>query len=399
MSFHLEVKQSFPIFKNHPNLVYLDSAASTQTPQSVLDAMNQYYTNFRANIHRGVYELSGRATEAFEIARKKVANLINAEADEIVFNSGVTFGLNQLAHTLCKNLVPGDNIVLTRLEHHANLVPWQQMSNKYGFELRFIELTSDYELRATDTPIDDNTKIVSFCHISNAIGTLTPVKKLVELAKSVGAISIVDAAQSIAHKKINVKELDCDFLVFSGHKMYGPTGIGVLYGKKERLENLEPFIFGGDMIKEVSYEKATWADSPSRFEAGTPNIAGAIGLGPAVDFIEKLGYDAISKHELEIVNYTIKKLNELSDVSIVGSPKPGAPISFLVDGVHPHDVATILDSHSVAVRAGHHCAMPLMKHLGITGTTRASFGVYNTKADVDRLVEGVKNALNRFAQT
>jgi aspartyl-tRNA(Asn)/glutamyl-tRNA(Gln) amidotransferase subunit A len=270
-----DIKKHFPIFQNHPDLVYLDSASTTQTPQVVLDAMNSYYTNYRANIHRGVYKLSAEATEMYESARKVVAKFINAQFEEIIFTSGSTQGLNMLAGTLGSRLKSGDNVVLTRMEHHANLIPWQEASKRYGFEIRFIELTPGYELLAMNLPIDEHTKIVSFVHVSNTLGTVNPIENIIAQAKKVGAITIIDAAQSVAHMPIDVKKIDCDFLVFSGHKMYGPTGVGVVYGKRERLETLEPYMFGGDMIKEVTFEKATWHDIPWKFEAGTPNIAGA----------------------------------------------------------------------------------------------------------------------------
>lgn len=405
------INTNFPIFKNHPNLVYLDNASTTQTPQMVLDAMNEYYTTNRANIHRGIYNLSTEATKKYEEARNKIARFINAEPEEIIFTSGTTHGLNLLAYTL--NFSKGDNIVLTRLEHHANLIPWQTVAKCTGAELRFIELTSEHEidLQSAKKLIDKNTKLVSFTALSNTLGTKVNVEKIVQCAKKVSAITIVDAAQIVSHEPIDVKKLGCDFLVFSGHKMYGPTGIGVLYGKKELLEKLDPFFYGGDMVQEVNYEAATWADVPQKFEGGTPNIAGAIGLGAAVDFIQEIGWGAIQKNEQELTAYLFSKLPQF--INLVTNPRldglgpdqtsgvgvgehHNSIISFTIDGVHPHDIAEILNRHNIAIRAGHHCTMPLMKHLGITGTARVSMGLYNTKEDIDKLITALEEVKNIF---
>jgi cysteine desulfurase/selenocysteine lyase len=391
------IKTHFPIFKNHPNLVYLDNASTTQTSQIVLDAMNEYYTTNRANIHRGIYNLSTEATKKYEEARNKIAKFINANPEEIIFTSGTTHGLNLLAYTL--QFSKGDNIVLTRLEHHANLIPWQTVAKCTGAELRFIELTPEHEidLQSAKKLIDKNTKLVSFTALSNTLGTKVNVEKIVQHAKKVNAITIVDAAQLVSHEPIDVKKIDCDFLVFSGHKMYGPTGIGVLYGKKELLEKLDPFFYGGDMVNEVSYETATWADAPQKFEGGTPNIAGAIGLGGAVDFIQEIGWETIQKNERELTEYLFSKLPKF--VNIIGSnlkSEKSGIISFTIDGVHPHDIAEILNRHNVAIRAGHHCTMPLMKHLGITGTARVSLAMYNTKEDINKLITGLEEVRNIF---
>jgi cysteine desulfurase/selenocysteine lyase len=393
-----DIKKHFPIFQNHPDLVYLDSASTTQTPQVVLDAMNSYYTNYRANIHRGVYKLSAEATEMYESARKVVAKFINAQFEEIIFTSGSTQGLNMLAGTLGSRLKSGDNVVLTRMEHHANLIPWQEASKRYGFEIRFIELTPGYELLAMNLPIDEHTKIVSVVHVSNTLGTVNPIENIIAQAKKVGAITIIDAAQSVAHMPIDVKKIDCDFLVFSGHKMYGPTGVGVVYGKRERLETLEPYMFGGDMIKQVTFEKATWHDIPWKFEAGTPNIAGAIGLAAAVQFIESIGFDKIQENERKLNLYALEELRKISGLEIIGPQENRVGvISFALNSIHSHDIATILDQNNVAVRAGHHCTMPLMQYLGLSGTTRASFGMYNTMEDVDRLMSGIKEVQKIFS--
>jgi cysteine desulfurase/selenocysteine lyase len=396
-----DIKKHFPIFQNHPDLVYLDSASTTQTPQVVLDAMNSYYTNYRANIHRGVYKLSAEATEMYESARKVVAKFINAQFEEIIFTSGSTQGLNMLAGTLGSRLKSGDNVVLTRMEHHANLIPWQEASKRYGFDVRWIEL-ENYELRIRNQElakaIDEHTKIVSFVHVSNTLGTVNPIENIIAQAKKVGAITIIDAAQSVAHMPIDVKKIDCDFLVFSGHKMYGPTGVGVVYGKRERLETLEPYMFGGDMIKEVTFEKATWHDIPWKFEAGTPNIAGAIGLAAAVQFIESIGFDKIQENERKLNLYALEELRKISGLEIIGPQENRVGvISFALNSIHSHDIATILDQNNIAIRAGHHCTMPLMQYLGLSGTTRASFGMYNTMEDVDRLMSGIKEVQKIFS--
>ncbi len=392
-------KNNFPIFQNQPDLAYLDNASSTQTPRVVLDAMNEYYTNYRANIHRGVYALSEQASTAYEAAKEKVARFIGADADEIIFTSGTTHGLNLLAQSLCKNLGSGDNVVLTRLEHHANIIPWQEMAKEFDFELRFIELSesTEIDLASAAELIDSKTKIVSVTALSNTLGTLVPIQKIIDLAKVRGATTIIDAAQAIAHTPINVRELDCDYLVFSGHKIYGPTGIGIVYGKKKNLETLEPFFYGGDMIESVTYTSATWAEAPNKFEAGTPNIAGAIGLGAAIDFVSAISWDAIQTHDNQLLSYALEKL--APEVSIIGTKNIATHkgiISFVIPDIHPHDIAEVLNRHHIAVRAGHHCTMPLMDYLELGGTTRVSFGVYNTTEDIDKLVIGIKDVKKIF---
>ncbi len=402
------IRKQFPVLKANPKLAYLDSAASTLTPNSVIEKINDYYKKYRSNVHRGVYKISEEATLEYENARAKVAHFLNAEHDEVIFTSGVTMSLNMLAHSLCKDLSEKDNIVLTRMEHHANLVPWQEMSKKYGFEIRFIELESNnieekendfnLDLKDASQKIDKNTKVVSFCHISNALGTISPIKPLIKMSQSVGATTIIDAAQTLTQFQIDVKKFDCDFLTFSGHKIYGPTGIGVLYGKKEKLEKIDPIFFGGDMINEVTYESSTFAELPNRLEAGTPNIAGAIGLGAAVDFVNSIGYDYIWEHSQELSKYLLNEIEKIDKVKLVGTiiADRGLAFSFVIDGVHPHDIASILDRNNVAVRAGHHCTMPLMKYLGINGTARASLGIYNNKKDIDQLVKGIKEVIKTF---
>ncbi len=389
----------FPSLSADHSLVYLDSAASSQTCALALQAMNEYYTKYRSNIHRGLYPSAVKASEAYEQARGETARFIGAKPEEIIFTSGTTHALNQLAYSLSPRLSHRDNVVLTRLEHHANLVPWQQMAKHYGFSLRFIELTKngDLDIASAKKLIDANTKIVSFSLVSNVLGSAAPAQKIIALAKAKRALTIIDAAQAVAHLPINVKKLDVDFLVFSGHKVYGPTGVGVLYGKKTLLEeSLEPFFFGGDMVKEVSYTSSTWQEAPTKFEAGTPNIAGAIGLGSALALLTKIGFKTIQQHEKALMDYALKKLS--SETTIIGRPKNRVGvISFTIPGVHPHDIADILGSMNICIRAGHHCAEPLHQHLGLTATARASIGLYTTKKDIDALVKGLVKIKKMFA--
>lgn len=393
-----DIQRQFIIIRDNPELAYLDNAATTQTVDRVGEAVYKYYTEYRANIHRGLYKFSDEATQGYEESRARVANFIGAEKNEIVFTSGATHGLNILAHGLCAEFGSGDNVVLTEMEHHANTVPWQAMAQKYGFEIRYIPVV-DYklDLEVAEKLIDTNTKVVSFVAISNTLGTINPIQKIVELSKKVNANSIVDFAQGIAHTPVDVKKLDCDFLVFSGHKMYGPTGIGILYGKHDQLQKLEPLFYGGGMIKEVTTEFATYADAPTKFEGGTPNIAGAIGMEAAVDFLEDMGWVSIVSHREEVTSYLIAELSKHARVVGLGDTAERiGVVSFNIDGVHPHDVADILDKHNVAVRAGHHCTMPLMKKIGEVGTVRASVGIYTTKEDVDQLIEAIEKVKEVF---
>ncbi len=391
------IKQQFPIFKNHPDMVYLDSAASSQTCQATLDAMNEYYTNYRANIHRGVYPLSEQATKAYEQAREQVANFIGADTDEVVFTKGTTESLNLLANSLTKDLGPGDNVVLTRLEHHANLVPWLEASKRQGFEVRYIELNKEDEISIDESSIkkviDTNTKVIAFAHVSNVLGLTLPVATIVKAAKAVGATTVLDAAQSVPHMPINVRELDVDFIGFSGHKMYGPIGIGVLYGKKEKLNTLDPLLYGGDMIREVRYDGATYADAPARFEAGTPPIAEAIGFGAAVTWLSSLGMGDVLAHSQQMTAILVEQLERVEGVTVLKSADQLASVSFTVDGAHPHDMADLLGNRSVAVRAGHHCAMPLMGYLGVNATLRASVGVYTSEDDVKNLLKQLQEVI------
>ncbi len=395
-----KIRAHFPRLTADFGYAYLDSAATTLSPKVVLDATYEFETRYRANVHRALYRDAASSTEQYEQARARVAAFIYAKKDEIVFTSGATFGLNMLASLLSKNLRKGDSVVLTRAEHHANLVPWLELSKAFGFEIRYVELTPDFLLDESSLRlIDKTTKIVSVMHVSNTLGTIFPLEKIIAKAKDVGATTIVDAAQSIAHLPIHVKKIDCDFLVASGHKMYGPTGIGFLYGKKEKLNALPPFLFGGDMIREVHYTSATWNDTPWKFEAGTPNISGAIGLGEAACFLTDTQFKEIMSHERELTNYALDTLNTIPEVRIIGPDKGSnriGVISFVIDGVHPHDIAALCNEENVAIRAGAHCTMPLMNLIGISGTARISLGMYSTKKDIDQAVKAIKNALVLF---
>lgn len=396
-----KIKKDFPIFKNQGNLSYLDNAATAQVSRGVINAMGKYYSESHANSHSESHKLGFKAFEKYEQARETVAKFLNAEFTEIIFTSGTTYGLNALANSIGQNLTSGDNAVLTRMEHHSNLAPWLISSKKYGFELRFIEMDDNFELdlASAEKVIDKNTKVVSVAHISNALGTINPIAKIISLAKKAKAISIIDAAQSVSHIKIDVKKIDCDFLVFSGHKIGSPSGIGVLYGKEEKLEKLAPFMTGGGMVNVVDYNKVSWNSVPYRFEAGSVNIAGAIGLAQALKYLEKISMKKVARHGEELTEYALKRLNEFKQVKIIGPKNKNnrvGVISFSIENIHPHDIASILDQNNVAVRAGHHCTMPLMKLLGLNGTTRASFWIYNDKKDVDKLINGLKNVIRIF---
>ena len=400
----MKIRKDFPMLAKPGKkpFAYLDTASSSQTPVQVLEAQDAYYFNYRANVHRGMYGVSEKATEHFEAVRRKVADLIRASEDEIVFTRGTTESLNIVARGLAKTLGKGDEVVMTVMEHHANLVPWQQLAKERGFALRFIPITEDFllDMAAAEKMIGPATKVVSVMHASNVLGTIVPVAELSRLARKVGATVVVDAAQAAGHIALDVKKLDCDFLAFSGHKMLGPTGTGVLYGRKALLEAMDPYAFGGDMIREVSFESSTWNEVPWKFEAGTPNIGGVIGLGAAVDYVRLTGIGRIAAHEHAMTAYAIEKLATITGVRIVGpsaSAERVGAISFEVDGIHPHDVATILDAEGVCVRGGHHCAMPLLKTLGLmNGTTRASIGLYTTKEDIDMLAAAIEKARRIF---
>ncbi len=395
-------KKDFPIFENNKGLVYLDNAATSQRPKSVINSLVNFYEHDNANIHRGIYTLSERATEKYEQARKAIAGFINADPKEIVFTRNTTESLNLLAYTISSIISKDrDEIVITEMEHHSNLVPWQQLARRRKMKLKIIKMKSDFTLDLADAKekITNKTAIVSFTQASNVLGTINLSEALIDLAKQVGAYSIVDAAQSAAHMKINVKNLNCDFLAFSSHKMLGPTGLGVLYGKKELLEKLAPFNFGGGMIKTVEFGKSGWQEAPQKFEAGTQNIAEAIALAEAMKYIEKVGFRNIESWEKQLLSHTIDELQYIDEVSIYnpGIDKSIGILSFNIKGVHPHDVATIMNEDGIAIRAGHNCAMPLVKEMGLPGgVCRASFYFYNTLEDVEKFVKAVKKVVRMF---
>ena len=389
----MNIKKDFPIFER--KIIYLDSASTSQKPIDVIEAISDFYERNNANVHRGLYNLSQESTELYENARKKIADFINSEYEEVIFTHGATESINIIANCLAENLNEGDAVLLSEMEHHANLVPWQIIAKKKKLKLRFIPVDDEGNL-IIDEKLFNNVKIVSITHVSNALGTLNNIKIIEELTHRNNAIFILDAAQSVGHLDINVKKINCDFMAFSGHKMFGPTGIGVLYGKKELLDNLEPFMYGGDMIKEVSLEDSNWNDIPWKFEAGTPNISGAIGLGKAIDYINKIGIDNIKKHDEELTKYLIEKLSELESIKVYNPKKIIGIVSFNLGNIHPHDVAEMLGKEEICVRAGHHCCMPLMKKLGINGTVRVSFSIYNDKNDIDSLIEGLNGIKNKF---
>ena len=401
-----DIKSYFPILNQEINghpLVYLDSAATSQKPIQVIEAVKKYYEFDNSNVHRGVHTLGNRATDYYEGAREKVQKFINANSTkEIIFTRGTTTALNIVASGYARqNLKEGDEIVITYMEHHANLIPWQQAAKATGAVLKYIDLEADgtISLENVRKQITSNTKIVSMGMASNVMGSINPVKEVAKIAHDHGAIMVVDAAQGAPHIRIDVQDLDCDFLAFSGHKMCAPTGIGVLYGKQAILENMEPVEFGGEMIDFVGLQDATWKELPWKFEGGTPIIAGAVGLGAAIDFLEEIGLDNIAAHEHALAAYAMDKLETINGLTIYGprdADKRCGLVTFNLDDVHPHDVATVLDMNGIAVRAGHHCAQPLMKWLNVTATARASFYVYNDEADIDQLVGGLRMAKEYF---
>ena len=388
------IREDFPIFtERDDNFVYLDSSATTLKPQTVIDAVADYYSKYSANVHRSIYSIGEKATAEYEGSRKKVADLINADYHSVIFTRGTTESINLVAYAWARNnLKPGDEILLTEMEHHSNLIPWQICSQETGAVLKFIPFNEDGTLDLSDPEkwFTNKTKLVAVIHQSNVFGTVNPIKDIIKLAKSVSAVTLIDAAQSVPHQKVDVQDLDCDFLAFSGHKMLGPTGVGVLYGKPEILEEMPPFMGGGEMIRTVSLNESTWNDIPWKFEAGTPNIAQAIGLGSAIDYINEIGLDKIHEHEQDILTYALEKMQKIPEVNIYGSAdERGAVISFNLKNIHPHDLSQLLDNDGIAIRAGHHCAQPIMKKLGVSATGRASFYLYNSKEDVDRLCESL----------
>jgi cysteine desulfurase/selenocysteine lyase len=407
-----EIRKDFPIFskvmRGENRLVYLDSGATSQKPFQVLDAERKFYETNNAAVHRGAHLLAEEASIAYEGARQVLADFLNAELDEVIFTKSATESINALAYSFGNSevdsrfaLQPGDRIVVSELEHHANLIPWQQLAKRSGAELAWFPIDSDGRLDQSelDSLINEKTKIVAITHQSNVLGTIVPLEKIVKRAHSVGAVVVLDACQSAPHFAIDVKTLGVDFLAFSGHKALGPTGIGILWGRSEYLNQMEPFLTGGSMIESVTMTEAKWAQSPKRFEAGVPNMAQAVGLAAAIGYLNKLGMDNVAEHEKELTAYALSKFSELKNVDVIG-PKNnvdrGSVLSFTIEGIHPLDVGQVLDQYGVAVRTGHHCAWPLMKKLGLVGTTRASFYVYNDEADVDALVDAVLQAQKYF---
>ncbi|HAG01137.1 cysteine desulfurase [Paenibacillus lactis] len=391
------IREQFPILhqeiNGHP-LVYLDNAATSQKPQVVIDAVKRYYEWENSNVHRGVHTLGSRATDAYEGAREKVARFINAESSEqIIFTRGTTTALNLVASSYARSVCgPGDEIVLTEMEHHSNLIPWQQVAIATGATLKYIPLQPDGTIRVEDVEalVTDRTKLVAIAYVSNVMGVIHPVKQIAEIAHRHGAVIVVDGAQSTPHMKVDVQDIGCDFYALSGHKMCAPTGIGALYGKKALLEAMEPIEFGGEMINDVGLYESTWKELPWKFEGGTPIIAGAVGLGAAIDFLQEIGMDAIEQHEEKLAAYAMNRLSELEGVTIYGPRERKVGIvTFNLGDIHPHDVATVLDAQGIAIRAGHHCCQPLMRWLKVSSTARASFYLYNTEEDVDRLVSAL----------
>ena len=398
----MDYKADFPILKNR-KISYLDSGATSQKPQCVIDAIKEYYEHNNANPHRGAYALSQDATEAYENTRSKIAKFINSETrEQIVFSKNATESLNLIAYSYgMENVKEGDEVVLSIMEHHSNLVPWQKITSKTGAKLNYMYINDNFEIpdEEIQNKITNKTKIVGITHVSNVLGTINDVEKIIKRAHEVGAIVVVDGSQSIPHMKIDVQKLGCDFFVFSGHKMLAPLGIGVLYGRKEILNKMTPFLMGGDMIEYVHEQNTTFAPLPNKFEAGTQNVEGVIGLKAAIDYISKIGYDNISKIEKELLSYAYDRLKSLDYLELYMTnnvENHSGVISFNIKGVHPHDVASILDTENVAVRSGNHCAQPLMRFLGIDSTCRASFNFYNTKEDVDNLVKGIEKAYSMF---
>ncbi len=397
------IREQFPILKQKVNekpLIYLDNGASSQKPQKVIDAIVTYYSTVNSNVHRGIHTLSQLATDQMEQARVKVQNFIRAEKEcEIIFTKGTTEGINIVANGIAHLISEGDEIVISELEHHANIVPWQMLCQRTGATLKIIPIdkTGALDLSKIETILSSKTKLVAFNHISNVFGVINPVKEITTKAKAVGAYVLIDGAQAISHEKVNVQELGCDFYVFSGHKMYAPTGIGILYGKEAILDQLSPWQGGGEMIKEVTFQKTTYAALPFRLEAGTPHIEGAIVLGTAIDWINEVGIENIQQHEATLVVYATEKLAQIESVELYAKDVPRAGVvsfNLKIPGVHPSDVGSILDKFGIAVRTGHHCAQPIMQHYGISGTVRASFAVFNIKEEIDQLVEAVQFAQN-----
>ncbi|MAF37330.1 MAG: cysteine desulfurase CsdA [Chloroflexi bacterium] len=399
-----KIRDDFPILKQRINgnpLVYLDNGATSQKPQSVIDAIVNYYTTTNSNVHRGVHTMSQQATDGYEDARSKIRQFINADDDkEIIYTRNTTEGINLVAHSYGRqNVGPGDDIIVSNMEHHSNIVPWQMLCEEMGANLLVVPIddTGELVMDEYEKMLSSRSKLVSITHVSNALGTILPAKQIVEMAHAHGAPVLLDGAQAVPHMPVDMNELDCDFYVFSGHKLFGPTGIGVLYGKKEYLEAMPPFLGGGEMIKSVTFEKTIYNDLPYKFEGGTPDIAGAIGLGAAIDYVNNLGFDQITAHEDELLRYGTEALSAIESLRIIGTAEHKAGIlSFVIDKAHPHDIGTILDEQGIAVRTGHHCAQPVMARFQIPATARASLAFYNTKEDIDALVKGIDRVLEVF---
>lgn len=398
----MDFKKDFPIFENR-DISYLDSGATSQKPQYVINAIEEFYKKFNANPHRGTYSLSLDATEQYENTREKIAKFINARnKEEIIFSKNASEGLNLIAYSYgLSNLKQNDEVVLSIMEHHSNLVPWQFVTKQTNSILKYMYINNEFELskEEIESKITDKTKVVGITHISNVLGTINNVKEIIKYAHKKGAIVIVDASQSIPHTKVDVQDLDADFLVFSGHKMFAPLGIGVLYGKKELLNKMPPFLMGGDMIEYVYEQNTTYAPLPNKFEAGTQNVEGVVGLGAAIDYIKSIGYETINKVEQEVTEYAVNELSKLNFIEMYVTPNKqnhSSVVSFNVRGVHPHDVASILDVNGVCIRSGNHCAQPLLRYMGMDSTCRASFSIYNTKEDVDKLVDALNKTYKMF---
>ena len=396
------IKNDFPIFKSkEKNFIYLDSSSTSQKPQSVIDSVSSYYDSYSANIHRALYEIGEKATDKYESVREKVRKFMNVpDSHSIIFSSGTTESINLIAYAWgTKNLNNDDHILITEMEHHSNLIPWQLLSSRSNASLDYILLNNDgtLELESLEKKILSKTKIISVSHQSNVFGTINPINKIIDDAKNVGAITVIDGAQAAPHMKVDIENLGCDFYAFSGHKMLGPTGVGVLIGRKTILEKMDPFMGGGEMINTVTMEKSTWNDVPWKFEAGTPNIAQVIGLGAAIDYIEKIGIKNIHQHEQALLKYGLEILSQNENIVLYGNPEiRGAVIPFNVKNVHPHDLAKFLDTDGICIRAGHHCTQPIMNRLGINATARASFYIYNTKNDIEKLAESIKKTADIF---
>ena len=400
-----KIRADFPILQQQVNgkpLIYLDNGATSQKPQAVIDELVRYYTTENANVHRGVHTLSQNATEDYEGSRAKVKRLLNAADDhEIVFTRGTTDSINIVAQSFGKqSLGPGDEVIVSNMEHHSNIVPWQMLREEKGVVLRVVPIDESGELLMDEYEqmLSSRTKLVSITHVSNALGTILPVEQIIGMAHAHGVPVMLDGAQAVPHMAVDVRRLDCDFYVFSGHKIFGPTGIGVLYGKAELLETMPPVQGGGDMIKSVTFENTIYNDLPYKFEAGTPNIAGAIGLGAAIDYVQSVGYDSFAAYEDEVLDYGTKALESIEGLRIIGTaPRKAGILSFVIENIHPHDIGTILDAEGVAVRTGHHCAQPVMQRFQIPATARASLAMYNTKEDIDALVRGIDRAIEVFS--